>query len=93
MKLKIVLGVAALGLVGYGIYRYFFLSSATSELEPLVQGTNPDLLTQPSQVTPYQNIVAPRVDNANQPWYNNGFDFEKEQGSGSAFDVDLFTLH
>ena len=85
-----ILGGIGLIIAGYAVYRYFFLSDATSELQAIVEKANPDLLNQPSQVTPFAVSDSPRVDNADQPWYNGNTDF-LTLGDAISFDTDLFT--
>jgi len=84
-----ILGGIALVVAGYAIYRYFFLSDATTELQAIVEKANPDLLTQPSQMSPYKGTDSPRVDNADQPWFNGNTDF-LTLGDAISFDTDIF---
>lgn len=71
---KALFPVLALGAAGVAYY----LWSEKQKLRPTVPGSNasntqnanPGSASQPSQLYPWSPIVPPRVDNANQPWYN-----------------------
>ena len=49
---------------------FFYKKNAIANPPPLTMGSNPQN-AQPSQLYPWQATQPPRVDNKNQPWYNN----------------------
>ena len=67
-NLLLLLGGAVVVYAGYSYVTKKQELNETSNLitDPIV---NPSLQTQPQQKFPYENIVPPRVDNADQPWY------------------------
>lgn len=70
-KAYLILGVLGLGGVGYLIYKKMNENSQTN-YSPYSYPNNAYVSgvsgAQPSEQYPYRAIVAPRVDNSNQPW-------------------------
>lgn len=67
-NLLLLLGGAVVVYAGYAFVTKKNELNETSDIitNPIV---NASLQTQPQQKFPYENIVSPRVDNADQPWY------------------------
>lgn len=59
-------------IAGGGALAAYLVFRKKSALNPAMPTSQPGAYqpSQPSQQYPWQPIVAPRVDNANQPWYN-----------------------
>lgn len=68
-NLVFILGGAVLVYAAYAVVTRKEALDSTDNLitNPIVNGT---LQTQPQQKFPYENVVPPRVDNADQPWYS-----------------------
>lgn len=79
--------IGGLGLAAAGLWYYFREKERKNPEVPTSQPGNYQP-SQPSQMYPWQPIVPPRVDNANQPWYSGPRGFM----SGPAEDLSNVAL-
>lgn len=83
-------GIALIALAGAGLAYFFYKKNQSAN--PSMPLSNPSGYTpaQPSQMYPWTPAVGPRVDNANQPWYNGLMNFAgNEQSTMQGFAKDV----
>ena len=69
MKSSVIIGALGVGAIGFVIYKYLVQPQQGSTTTNPYSNPNTKIINQPAAVYPLQPIVAPRVDNSNQPWY------------------------
>lgn len=86
-----ILGLAGLGVGGYLIYKKMGMQNQPLGITPYSVPNSAYLMDQPAQQYPYQAVNAPRVDNANQPWYggNRNLSTSASSSLGSGLDLDF----